>query len=125
MISNNRIETKIGKIEKSLELIRDELKLCAKKEDLKQYPTREEVKGIVQSELKPYPTREEVKSIVQSELKPYPTREEVRQMIHDGVDIIRVLIEGYRSDFRISIDGYKGLDGRVSSLEHRVDMLEK
>ena len=108
MISNNRIETKIGKIEKSLELIRDELKLFSKKEDLKQYPTREEVK-----------------SIVQSELKPYPTREEVRQMIHDGVDIIRVLIEGYRSDFRISIDGYKGLDGRVSSLEHRVDMLEK
>ncbi|MBI3019457.1 MAG: hypothetical protein HYY61_06165 [Deltaproteobacteria bacterium] len=110
MVSNNRIETKIRKIvREELKPIREELKLCAKKEDLEKFATKEE--------LGRFATKEELKN--------FPTREEVRQMIHDGVDIIRVLIEGYRSDFRISIDGYKGLDGRVGSLEHRVDRLEK
>ena len=96
MVSNNRIETKIDKIETRIGKVEKSL----------------EVMG------------EELQSIGK-EFKKYPTREEVKQMIYDGVDIIRVLIENYRSDFRSAVDGYKGLDGRVGSLEHRVDTLEK
>ena len=44
------------------------------------------------------------------------TEEMFRQMVHDGVDIIRILIENYRNDFKAAVDGYKGLDGRVGSL---------